>query len=111
MKKVDGAACKGNIPCYTFISKEATEALKEYLAEKAQVEGSLEVDKPLFSSDSHSISVEQKSKTPLMKKSLEAMIKTAARKARVAKWKDVYPHCLRKAFESALRNARLDPKD
>ncbi len=111
MKKVDEAACKGNIPYYTFISKEAIEALKEYLVEKVQVEGSLEDDKPLFSSDSHSISVEQKSKTPIMKKTLEAMIKTAARKARVAKWKDVYPHCLRKAFESALRNARLDPKD
>jgi len=111
MKKVDEAACKGNIPYYTFISKEAIEALKEYLGEKVQVEGSLEDDKPLFSSDSHSISVQQKSKTPVMKKSLESMIKTAARKARVAKWKDVYPHCLRKAFESALRNARLDPKD
>jgi hypothetical protein len=39
------------------------------------------------------------------------MIKTAARKAGIGRWKDVFPHCLRKAFESAVRNAGLDPKD
>jgi len=27
------------------------------------------------------------------------------------RWEDVYSHCLRKAFESALRNAGLDLKD
>ena len=46
-----------------------------------------------------------------MKKSLEALVKRAARKAGLTNWKDVYPHCLRKAFEGALRNSGMHVKD
>ncbi len=111
MKKIDEAACKGNIPYYTFIARDSVEALRDYIEHRTQTEGRPNDAWPLFSSDSHSMSLERKSSTPVMKKSLGAMIKTAARKAGVERWKDVYPHCLRKAFESALRNAGLDPKD
>jgi hypothetical protein len=45
------------------------------------------------------------------KRSLDELVKRAAKNAGIPKWKDVYPHCLRKAFESALRNAGLDLKD
>jgi integrase len=39
------------------------------------------------------------------------MVKRAAKLADVQQWRDVMPKSLRKAFESALRNNRLDPKD
>lgn len=32
-------------------------------------------------------------------------------RAGIEQWRDVTPKCLRKAYESALRNNRLDPKD
>jgi hypothetical protein len=39
------------------------------------------------------------------------MIKRAAKQGGIERWKDVTPKALRKAFESALRNNRLDLKD
>ena len=111
MKRVDVGACKGNIPYYTFISREATEALRRYLDERRRVHGGIEDEEPLFASESRNVPPEVRRRTPVMKKSLEALVKRAARKAGIKRWRDVYPHCLRKAFESALRNAGLDLKD
>jgi integrase len=45
------------------------------------------------------------------KTTLAVAVKRSARNAGIDGWKNVYPHCLRKAFESALRNNRLDYKD
>jgi integrase len=111
MKKIDGGACKGNIPYYSFMSGEATEAVREYFAKRNERNKSIEEDEPMFASESTNVPAEVSRRTPLMKKSLEAMVKRAARKAGLKRWQDVRPHCLRKAFEYALRNAGLDPKD
>lgn len=111
MKKMDGGACKGNIPYYSFMSGEATEAVREYFAERNEMNKSIEGDEPMFASESTNVPAEVSRRTPIMKKSLEAMVKRAARKAGLKRWQDVRPHCLRKAFEYALRNAGLDPKD
>ena len=111
MKRIDDGACKGNIPYFSFISKEAVIALKQYLEQRIEQEGKMEDDEPLFASESSNVAFERRSHIPVMKKTLEATVKIAAQKIGVKRWKDVYPHCLRKAFESALRNARLDPKD
>jgi len=111
MKKIDVGACKGNIPYYSFMSKESTEALRAYVEERRHVQGSIEDDEPLYCADSSNMTAEEKRRTPMLKKSLEALVKNAARNAGLRKWKDVYPHCLRKAFESAIRNAGLDLKD
>jgi len=111
MKKIDGGACKGNIPYYSFMSEEATEAAREYFAERNEMNKSIEGDEPMFASGSTNVPAEVSRRTPIMKKSLEAMVKRAARKAGLKRWQDVRPHCLRKAFDYALRNAGLDPKD
>ena len=111
MKKIDDGACKGNIPYYTFMSGEATEAVREYFAKRNKMNKSIEGDEPMFASESTNVPAEVGRRTPIMKKSLEAMVKRAARKAGLKRWQDVRPHCLRKAFEYALRNAGLDPKD
>ena len=111
MKKVDAGACRGNIPYYSFVSAEAVEALREYLDERRRIYGSIEDDEPLFASESKNVPPEIRRRTPIMKKSLTALVKRAAKKAGIKRWREVYPHCLRKAFESALRNAGLDIKD
>ena len=49
--------------------------------------------------------------TRAKRNTLDLVVKRAARKAGIAQWREVYPHCLRKAFEGALRNAGLDVKD
>jgi integrase len=111
MKEIDAGACKGNIPYYSFISREATEVLRQYCEERKKAYGGVGDDEPLFIAESKYIPTQVRLHTPVMKKSLEAMVKTAARKAGIKKWQDVRPHCLRKAFESALRNSGLDVKD
>ena len=111
MKKVDPAACKGDIPYYTFINPETVKALKEYLEERRQRFGNITDEEPLFCSDSNQVPREKQRLTPVSKNGLERMVKRAARQAGIQKWRDVTPKCLRKAYESALRNNRLDPKD
>jgi len=111
MKKVDPSACKGNIPYYSFLSKEAAQALREYLDERRRTYGKIEDDEPLFISETTNIALNKRRKIPVMKKSLSAIVKKAARKAGIKKWKAITPHCLRKTFESALRNSGLDVKD
>lgn len=111
MKRVDPAACKGNIPYYTFMSCEATMALREYIRERIEEYGSIGDDELLFCSDSNNVPREKRRFTPMSKNGLERMIKRAAKAAGIEKWMDITCHSLRKAFETALRNNRLDPSD
>lgn len=111
MKQVDSGACKGNIPYYTFIGSESTQAIRDYLKDRKQKQGNMFDEEPLFCSDSNQISHEKQSGVPVSKKGLEDMVTRAARHAGIAKWSEVTPKCLRKAFDSVLRNNGLDPKD
>ena len=111
MKRIDPAACKGNIPYYTFINKEATKALREYLENRKGLFGGISEEEPLFCSDSNKVSMDLQRRTPVSRIGLDRMVKRAAKNAGIAQWKDVTAHGLRKAFESALRNNRLDIKD
>jgi integrase len=111
MKKIDPGACKGNIPYYSFLSVEATDALKEYLDERRTHYGGISDNEPLFASTCTNVAPEKRKWTPVKRRSLTEIVKGAAKKAGIKRWRDVYPHCLRKAFESALRNSGLDIKD
>ena len=111
MKKVDSGACKGNIPYYSFFSKETVIAIRQYFVKRRTILDTIGDDELLFSSSSRNLIPELRRKTPVMKKTLEHLVKRAARDAGVQKWKFVIPHCLRKAFESALRNNGMDTKD
>jgi integrase len=48
---------------------------------------------------------------PVSKNGLDHMVKRAAKNSGVSQWMNVTSHSLRKAFESDLRNNRLDVKD
>ena len=111
MKHVDPRACKGNVPYYSFFSKETVVALKEYLNERRSLNGSIEDDEPLFASTSSNMPQEVRRCTPVKRNTLDLVVKRAAKKGGVERWREVHPHCLRKAFDSALRNDGLDVKD
>jgi hypothetical protein len=111
MKELVPDACKGRIPYYSFISREASEALWDYLTEREAQYGEYLREEPLFISTSSNYPPDQRRKSPVKKTTLAIAVKRAARNAGIESWKNVYPHCLRKAFESALRNNRLDYKD
>ena len=111
MKAMDKAACKGNIPYYTFISPESVSALKDYLEERRQKFGDVEDDEPLFCSDSNNLTPDQQRVTPVSKNGFDQMVKRAARLGGLKQWRDVTPKCLRTAFESALRSNKLDKGD
>jgi len=111
MKELVPDACKGQIPYYSFISREAAQALLDHLKERQAEYGEVLPDEPLFISTSTNYPPELRRRSPVKKKTLSDAVKRSARKAGIAQWKDVYPHCLRKAFESALRSNRLDYKD
>jgi integrase len=111
MKLVDDGACKNGISYYTFVSKETVQSLKEYLSQRETEYGLIGGDEPLFISTSTNVPPEIRRHTIPKKRSLDEIVKRAAKNAGIPKWKDVYPHCLRKAFESAVRNAGLDLKD
>jgi site-specific recombinase XerD len=111
MKKVIPQACKGGIPYITFLSMEATEALRVYMEEREKLYGPTPDAAPLYIGDRGALRKEIRNTSPLKKRTLEVIVKEAARRAGIEKWIDVYPHCLRKAFERAVRNSGLDPKD
>jgi hypothetical protein len=110
-KRMSGA-CKNNIPYYTFTSLQATKAIKEMLAERLEKLQFVGPDEPLFIAERSYL---QKRK-PLSNKTLETLIKNAAKEAGIEDWKHVSPHSLRKVFECVLRSplkdgGRMDPKD
>ena len=111
MKRINNDACKNGIAYYTFISTETVQALKEYLSQRIIEYGSIEDNEPLFISTSTNVPPIIRRHTLVKKRSLDELVKRAAKNAGLPKWKDVYPHCLRKAFESTLRNPGLDLKD
>jgi integrase/recombinase XerD len=107
MKDVDPGACKGNIPYYTFIAKEAVTALNTYLAEREAIQG----EEPLFCSATTNIPRDVRRTIRIKSDTLGAVVKRAARRAGIAQWRHVTPHGLRKAFDSALRNGGVDVSD
>lgn len=111
MKKIIPEACKNKIPYFTFMSKDAVDTVKAYVADRDIRLGSLEGDQILFCSDNRRIPREKRPYSPLDMTAPEKMIRKAAKAAGIGEWRHVTPHCLRKAFERALRNSSLNTKD
>jgi integrase len=111
MKKIDAGACKGNISYFSFASKETAQTLRQYCSERKEKCDCIGDDEPLFIPERRDADHQGASRRPMIKKSLEDVVKKAARIAGIRRWKDVNPHCLRKEFEFALRSAGLDTKD
>jgi len=115
MKKRVPTACKNNIPYYTFVPPKVTEYLILYLIELEEKYGPLRDDQPIFHTENRMLPLVERLMTPISERELQVIVKDAARRAGIKLWKYVYPHCLRKTFESFLRNqpddVRLDIKE
>jgi len=111
MKKVVPGACKNKIPYFVFMPKETVEAVKAYLDEREARLGPLDDEQILFCSDDKQIPKEKRPYTPLNMTAPEKYVRKAAKVAKIREWRNVTPQSLRKAFERAVRNSGLDPKD
>jgi len=115
MKDVVSSACKGNIRYYTFTIKEATEALKVYLEERKRIFGRIEDEEPIFNTNYNQIEKEARRTKPLRANTVRRIVKKAARKAGLKRWREVTSHSFRKTFQSFLRNQpetlRMDLRD
>lgn len=115
MKLKDPCACKGGIPYFSFICDEAADAVRLYLRGRKEKYGEIENQDPLFASDYNQIDRDQRSSEIMSARELQYVVKICAKRAGLAKWQYVAPHCLRKAFETVLHSeliegGRLDPK-
>jgi site-specific recombinase XerD len=100
MKAIDAFACKNNIPYFTFICDEATEAIRLYLQERKREYGDIKGDEPLFSSGYNQISRSERKSRIVSPRQHQNLVKMAAKRAGLAEWKHVTPTCLRKAYEN-----------
>ena len=107
MKQVVPDACKGNVPYYTFITQEAIDALKAHLVELEAQIGRLGDDDVIFNGWKRNRYLRE-SRHKMGRSTMMLLVKNAARRAGLERWMDVHPHCLRKAFESALREDNAD---
>ena len=112
---IDGA-CKGGRRYTTFTPKMTTVGLTEYLRSRKDKQGELADEEVLFPTLHTGIpDPKVRARTPMTKEALRALVREAARKAGIAEWRAVHPHCFRKTFESWLRNqppeSRLDYKE
>ena len=115
MKSKDPFACKSNITYFSFTCDEATDAVRLYLRERREKYGEIQNHDPLFASDYNQIDRDQRSSKIMSARELQYVIKICAKRAGLAKWQYVTPHCLRKAFETVLHSeliegGRLDQK-
>jgi integrase len=94
-------ACKEDAQYYTFLGKEASEALTEYVEWRTKKLGKIEDYEPLFL-PYESFDHGKSRKDHLSEDSLQRMIKRAARRARIKDWRYVRFHGLRKSFRSIL---------
>ena len=115
MKKVVPNACKGNIRYYTFTVRQATETLKLYLEERKRTFGGITDDEPVFNSNYNQICREKRTTKPVGIRQVQRIVKAAAKKAGLKRWREVTPHTLRKTFQSFMRNQpetlRMDIRD
>ncbi|MCL4436321.1 MAG: tyrosine-type recombinase/integrase [Thaumarchaeota archaeon] len=105
MKNRIARSCKNNIPYYTFFSPQATEALRTYLNERKKNNRKIEDDEYLFPPDDRRVPLEQRVRSSPSRTLVQTVVKNSARRCgKIEHWQDVYPHALRKSFESILRS-------
>ncbi|MCJ7423949.1 tyrosine-type recombinase/integrase [Candidatus Bathyarchaeota archaeon] len=101
-------ACKGNIPYYTFICREAVEALRAYLRDRSEKYGSITPEAPLFHAEWNLWERNERSSKRLGRRTIAKIIRQAARLSGISQWASITPHTMRKAFESVLRSPTID---
>lgn len=110
MKELIPDACKNRIFYYTFIPSKVTANLRAYLKEREEKYGSIQDGDPIFITENRRVPLNKRCRTPISARELQIIVKQAAKRAGLEHWKFVYPHCLRKTYESFLREQPEDVK-
>jgi len=100
MKEVNPNAAKNRIPYYVFAIKFLVNEIRLYLKDRYHNFGSADNDEVLFPTTLERLNLRNRLRTSIAMESASRIVKEAARRAGVARWKDVHPHCLRKTYES-----------
>jgi integrase len=108
MKKIDPDACKGGISYYSFVCDEATQSIKLYLKDRESRYGKVEGADPLFASEYNQIAKADRARKILSPRELQTIVKFTARRAGLAEWEAVHPHCLRKSYQTVMHTQLLD---
>jgi integrase len=108
MKQVDPSACKGNVPYYTFLCEEGTQALRLYLEDRKERFGGISDEEPLFCTEYNQIERVERRKRPITSRELQILTKLVARRGGLTEWALVHPHALRKSYETILRSQLID---
>ena len=108
MKNRIPEACKNNVSYFTFASEEAVKALRLYLEDRRRRYGIVEPQEPLFCSEYNQISSDRRRYKFMTARTVQRVVKAAARNAGIKEWEYVTPHSLRKTYESVLRGELID---
>ena len=108
MKNRIPEACKSNVSYFTFASEEAVKALRLYLEDRRRRYGTVEPWEPLFCSEYNQISSDRRRYKFMTARTVQRVVKAAARNAGIKEWEYVTPHSLRKTYESVLRGELID---
>ncbi len=115
MKKRIPDSCKNRIFYYVFLPPKVTECFRLHIREIARKVGCIDSNQPIFPTTNTRFSVSKRNKTAISNHQLENIVKDAAQRAGIENYRYVYPHCLRKTFESFMRNQpdelKLDEKE
>jgi integrase len=116
MKQIVPNAAKGRraYPAFTFA--ECTEAIRLYIKDRIHRRGKIDDTEPLFIPELGRLRRNKRVIRPLTSREVQLIVKEAARKAGIIKWRDVTPHCIRKTFSTwvlcapLVDGSRLDVK-
>ena len=108
LRRVLPDACKENVDYWTFFGREASEALRRYIAWRKEKYDRVDVDELLFPSEARTLTREEGLRKPMDQWHLTRIVKKAARKAGIKDWRDVRAHSLRKTFRAVLDSGYVD---
>jgi len=108
LRKIVPDACKEGVDYWTFFGAEASEALRQYINWRRDKYGKIDDDELLFPSESRTLPVEKRLRTPMAQWHLTRIVKKAAQKAGIKEWRNVRAHSLRKTFRAVLDAGYVD---
>jgi len=108
LRRIVPDACKEGVDYWTFLGAEASEALRQYIEWRREKYGGIDDDELLFPSESRELPLEERLRTPMSQWHLTRIVKEAARKAGIKRWREVRAHSLRKTFRAVLDAGYID---
>jgi integrase len=108
LRRIVPDACKEGVDYWTFFGAEACEALRQYIEWRREKYGKIDEDELLFPSESRTLPLEERLRTPMNQWHLTKIVKEAARRAGIKRWRDVRAHSLRKTFRAVLDAGYVD---